>query len=61
MQDLDRDKLTSHLQGEREQTIGSMVLDAAKIAWNTNRPQVTNFMIRTNKRLPGVFCRDCQS
>lgn len=40
---MDKDKLTSHLQGEREQTIGSMVLDAAKIAWNTNRPQVTNF------------------
>lgn len=40
---MDKEKLTAHLQGEHEQTIGAIVLDAAKIAWNSNRHQITNF------------------
>ena len=40
---MNKEQLTAHLQGEEEQTIGALVVDLAKLAWNTNRPQVTDF------------------
>lgn len=40
---MDKQKLLSHLQGEQEQAVGIAVLEAARLAWETNRPQVTGF------------------
>lgn len=40
---MDRERLTSHLQGEHEKQIGIKAIDAAELAWKTNRPQVTGF------------------
>ena len=40
---MNKEQLTAHLQGEEEQTIGALVVDLARLAWNTNRPQVTDF------------------
>lgn len=41
---MDRQKLMSHLQGDRELEIGTLAIDAAELAWKTNREQVTDFM-----------------
>lgn len=34
----------SHLQGEREIEIATLAIDAAELAWKTNREQVTSFL-----------------
>lgn len=36
-------KLTAHLQGDRERELGALVVDKASLAWDQNRPQVTDF------------------
>lgn len=40
---MERKQLISHLQGEKEQSIGRMMVDAAELTWKTNRPQTTDF------------------
>ncbi len=40
---MNKKQLLGHLRGENEEVIGSHVLDLAKIAWETNRPQTTDF------------------
>jgi len=40
---LDKERLFSHLRGEDERRIGDHVLGLAKLAWETNKPQVTDF------------------
>ena len=40
---MDKDKLIAHLQGELEKEIGIRTIDAAELAWKTNRPQITDF------------------
>jgi photosystem II S4 domain protein len=40
---VDKDKLIAHLQGELEKEIGIRTIDAAELAWKTNRPQITDF------------------
>lgn len=40
---MNKEQLLGHLQGEEEQILGSHVLDLARLAWNTNRPQTTDF------------------
>lgn len=40
---MNKEQLLSHLQGEAEQIIGSHVVDLARLAWETNRPQTTDF------------------
>lgn len=40
---MDKVQVLGHLQGEQEEIIGSHVFDLAKIAWESNRPQVTDF------------------
>lgn len=38
------DQLLGHLQGEDELVLGRQTLDFAKLAWETNRPQTTDFL-----------------
>ena len=40
---MDKERLLSHLRGEDERRIGDHVLGLAKLAWETNKPQVTDF------------------
>ncbi len=40
---MDKQKLLSHLQGENEEAVGRIVVEAARLAWETNRSQVTDF------------------
>lgn len=40
---MNKEQLLSHLHGEAEQVIGSHILDLARLAWETNRPQTTDF------------------
>lgn len=40
---MDKDRLLSHLEGDDEVAIGSQALDLARLAWDTNRPQISNF------------------
>ncbi|NMA61637.1 MAG: photosystem II S4 domain protein [Firmicutes bacterium] len=40
---MNKEQLLGHLQGEKEEVIGAHVFDLARIAWETNRPQTTDF------------------
>jgi len=40
---LDKEQLLGHLRGAAEQTLGRHILDLARQAWETNRPQRTDF------------------
>lgn len=40
---MNKAQILGHLQGEQEEVIGSHVFDLAKIAWESNRPQTTDF------------------
>lgn len=40
---MNKAQLLGHLQGENEEVIGSHVFDLARIAWESNRPQITDF------------------
>lgn len=40
---MDKDQLLSHLQGEDELVLGKQVLGLARLTWETNRPQITDF------------------
>lgn len=40
---MDKEQLLGHLRGEEERSLGSHILDLARLAWDTNRPQVTDF------------------
>ena len=40
---MNKEQLLSHLRSEAEQAIGRHVLDLARQAWETNRPQKTDF------------------
>ena len=37
------EELLGHLRGEEEQSLGRHILDLAHRAWDTNRPQTTDF------------------
>ena len=37
------EELLGHLRGEEEQSLGRHILDLARRAWDTNRPQTTDF------------------
>ncbi|HKM42437.1 MAG TPA: hypothetical protein VJZ70_00405 [Limnochordia bacterium] len=41
---LNKEQLLGHLKGGDEQTLGRHVLDLARQAWETNRPQRTDFL-----------------
>jgi RNA-binding protein YlmH len=40
---LNKEQLLGHLRSEEERQLGSHVVDLARLAWDTNRPQVTDF------------------
>ncbi len=40
---MDKEQLLGHLQGEEERKIGGHVFNLARLAWETNKPQVTDF------------------
>lgn len=40
---MDKERLTSHLRGDDELAIGAHIIDSAERAWQTNRPQITDF------------------
>lgn len=40
---MNKEQLLGHLKGENEQTLGRHVLDLARQAWESNRPQRTDF------------------
>lgn len=40
---MDKEQLLGHLRGEEERNLGSHILDLARLAWDTNRPQITDF------------------
>ncbi len=40
---MNKEQLLGHLKGADEQILGRHVLDLAKMAWDTNRPQTTDF------------------
>jgi photosystem II S4 domain protein len=41
---LDKEQLLGHLRGDAERSLGSHILDLARLAWDTNRPQTTDFL-----------------
>ena len=40
---MDKEQLLGHLRGDDEQMLGRQILDLARQAWETNRPQTTDF------------------
>ncbi|NMB01183.1 MAG: photosystem II S4 domain protein [Firmicutes bacterium] len=40
---MNKEQLLSHLKGDEERELGSHILDFARLAWETNRPQTTDF------------------
>ena len=40
---MNKEQLLSHLRGADERSLGSHILDLARLAWDSNRPQVTDF------------------
>ena len=40
---MNKEQLLGHLRSEEERQLGSHVVDLARLAWDTNRPQVTDF------------------
>ena len=41
---MDKEQLLGHLRGDAERSLGSHILDLARLAWDTNRPQTTDFL-----------------
>lgn len=41
---MNKEQLLGHLRGEEERSLGSHILDLARLAWDTNRPQVSDFL-----------------
>lgn len=41
---MNKEQLLSHLRGAEERELGSHILDLARLAWQSNRPQTTDFL-----------------
>ncbi|HHY09284.1 MAG TPA: photosystem II S4 domain protein, partial [Firmicutes bacterium] len=41
---MNKEESLGHLRGEQEKLIGALVYDLAQLAWETNRPQATDFL-----------------